>query len=318
MKALITGSEGFVGRYMRRELTEAGYEVTGLDRVEGPDTIRADLLDPESIRKIAAEIRPEVIIHLAAQADVGKSWKAPQLTMNLNVIASINLLEALREAKLTETRVVLVGSSDQYGSLGAAGERVTEETEMKPGSPYAVSKRAQEETARLYVKAYGMNICMTRSFNHGGAGQRTGFMIPDFASGIVRIEQGLAQDLAVGNLASRRDFTHVKDIVRAYRLIAEKGRAGEAYNVGSGVTWSAQEILDKLCRMAKCPVPVRQDPARMRPSDTPVICCDHSKLTRDTGWVPELPLESILEDTLEFYRGAFRSPPPGPLRPRKN
>ena len=302
MKALITGSEGFVGHYMRRELTEAGYEVTGLDRVDAPDTVQADLLDAESIREIIAAVRPQVIIHLAAQADVGKSWKAPQLTMNLNVIASVNLMEALRETGMTETRVVMVGSSDQYGSLGAAGERVTEETEMKPGTPYAVSKRAQEEMARLYVKAYGMNICMTRSFNHGGAGQRTGFMIPDFASGIARIERGEARDLSVGNLASRRDFTHVRDIVRAYRLIAEKGRTGEAYNVGSGITWSAQEILDKLCGMAKCPIAVRQDPARMRPSDTPVICCDHSKVTRDTGWEPELPLETILTDTLAYYR----------------
>ena len=302
MRALITGSEGFVGRYLRRELEDARYEVTGLDRVDALDTIRADLLDGESIREVVAGIRPEVIIHLAGQADVGKSWKDPRTTMELNVNAAINLMEALRECGMTDTRMVMVGSSDQYGRLGAAGARVSEETEMKPGSPYAVSKRAQEEMGRLYVKAYGMNICMTRSFNHGGAGQRTGFMIPDFASGIARIEQGKAQDLPVGNLTARRDFTHVKDIVRAYRLIAEKGRKGEAYNVGSGTTWSAQEILDRLCRMAKCPIPVRQDPSRMRPSDTPVICCDHSKLTGDTGWEPEIPLESILTDTLEYYR----------------
>jgi GDP-4-dehydro-6-deoxy-D-mannose reductase len=302
MKALITGSEGFVGRYMRRELEDTGYEVTGLDRVDAQNTIRADLLNGESIREVIAGIQPEVIIHLAGQADVGKSWKAPRTTMELNVTAAINLMEALRESGLTGTRMVMVGSSDQYGHLGAAGVRVSEETEMKPGSPYAVSKRAQEEMGRLYAKAYGMNICMTRSFNHGGAGQRTGFMIPDFASGIARIEAGKARDLPVGNLTARRDFTHVKDIVRAYRLIAEKGRTGEAYNVGSGTTWSAQEILDRLCRMAKCPIPVRQDPSRMRPSDTPVICCDHSKLTGDTGWEPKIPLETILTDTLEYYR----------------
>lgn len=302
MKALITGSEGFVGRYMRRELEDTGYEVTGLDRVDAQNTIRVDLLNGESIREVIAGIQPEVIIHLAGQADVGKSWKAPRTTMELNVTAAINLMEALRESGLTGTRMVMVGSSDQYGHLGAAGVRVSEETEMKPGSPYAVSKRAQEEMGRLYAKAYGMNICMTRSFNHGGAGQRTGFMIPDFASGIARIEAGKARDLPVGNLTARRDFTHVKDIVRAYRLIAEKGRTGEAYNVGSGTTWSAQEILDRLCRMAKCPIPVRQDPSRMRPSDTPVICCDHSKLTGDTGWEPKIPLETILTDTLEYYR----------------
>ena len=143
---------------------------------------------------------------------------------------------------------------------------------------------------------------MTRSFNHGGAGQRTGFMIPDFASGIVRVERGEAEAVSVGNLASKRDFTHVKDVVRAYRMIAEKGKSGEVYNVGSGETHSAGEILDRLIAMANCPVPVRQDPARMRPSDTPVIRCDRTKLTRDTGWVPELGLDRILEDTLEYYR----------------
>ena len=143
---------------------------------------------------------------------------------------------------------------------------------------------------------------MTRSFNHGGAGQRTGFMIPDFAQGIVKVERGEAEAVSVGNLTSKRDFTHVKDIVRAYRLIAEKGIPGEVYNVGSGKTYSAGDVLDKMIALATCPIPVRPDPARMRPSDTPVICCDNSKLRNDTGWVPEHDLEEILKDTLEYYR----------------
>jgi len=220
----------------------------------------------------------------------------------LNVVASVNLLEAVRKVDPQGIRLVIVGSSDQYGNLGAAGASVREDMELKPQTPYAISKRAQEELAKLYARSYGMNICMTRSFNHGGAGQRTGFMIPDFASGIVKVERGEASELCVGNLASRRDFTHVKDVVRAYRLIAEKGRSGEVYNVGSGVTWSAQEVLDMLRGMAKCDIPVRQDPARMRPSDTPVICCDHSKLTRDTGWEPELGMENILQEVLSDLR----------------
>ena len=199
-------------------------------------------------------------------------------------------------------RMVMVGSSDQYGDLGAAGSKVTEDLATNPQTPYAVSKKAQEEMARVYVQAYGMNICMTRSFNHGGAGQRKGFLIPDFASGIVAVERGKAPCLRVGNLAARRDFTHVRDIVRAYRLIAEKGHSGEVYNVGSGITYSAQEILDKLCALANCQIPVEQDPARMRPSDTPVICCDHSKLTRDTGWEPEYSIEEILMQTITEWR----------------
>ena len=302
MKALITGSLGFVGKYLCAELAQNGYEVVGLDVRPGEGTLQADLLDAEQVEQVIDMQRPDAIFHLAAQADVGKSWKAPRLTMELNIVASVNLLEAVRKVNPRGIRAVIVGSSDQYGNLGAAGASVNEDMEMKPQTPYAISKRAQEELARLYVRSYGMNICMTRSFNHGGAGQRPGFMIPDFASGIVKVERGEAEALSVGNLSSRRDFTHVKDVVRAYRLIAEKGRPGEVYNVGSGVTWSAQEVLDMLRGMAKREIPVRQDPARMRPSDTPVICCDHSKLTRDTGWTPRLGMEQIVADTLEYYR----------------
>lgn len=306
MKALITGSLGFVGKYLRAELAQNGYEVVGLDVRPGEGTLQADLLDAEQVEQVIDMQRPDAIFHLAAQADVGKSWKAPRLTMELNIVASVNLLEAVRQANPNGIRLVIVGSSDQYGNLGAAGASVNEDMELKPQTPYAISKRAQEELAKLYARSYGMNICMTRSFNHGGAGQRTGFMIPDFASGIVKVERGEAEALSVGNLSSRRDFTHVKDVVRAYRLIAEKGRSGEVYNVGSGVTWSAQEVLDMLRGMAKREIPVRQDPARMRPSDTPVICCDHGKLTRDTGWEPELGMEQIVRDTLEYYRSKDR------------
>ena len=302
MKALITGSEGFVGRYLRAELVSAGYEVTGADLQPGDGTLAADLLDPEAAEGAVAQVGPDVVFHLAGQADVGRSWQIPQKTVQINEIAALNLLEAVRKV-CPRASAVLVGSSDQYGSLREAGVSVSEETPMRPMNPYAVSKVAQEQLGRAYAAAYGLRICMTRSFNHGGAGQKPGFMIPDFARGIVKVERGEAETLPVGNLAARRDFTHVKDIVRAYRLIAEKGKPGEVYNVGSGKTYSAGEVLDRMVAMAACPVPVRQDPARMRPSDTPVICCDHSRLTRDAGWEPELPLEEILRDTLTYYRG---------------
>lgn len=301
MRALITGSQGFVGRYLRRELEESGYEVVGLDIQPGEGAIQADLLNPEQLAAAVRQAEPDAVFHLAGQADVARSWKIPQRTMEINVLAAVNLMEAVR-AFNPSVRMVLVGSSDQYGNLGEAGRMVSESLATHPQTPYAVSKKAQEEMARVYVRAYGMNICMTRSFNHGGAGQRLGFLIPDFASGIVKVERGEAKSLKVGNLTSRRDFTHVKDVARAYRLIGEKGKPGEVYNVGSGVTWSAQEILDKLCAMAVCPIPVEQDPARMRPSDTPVICCDHTKLTTDTGWQPQIPLEDILSDTLREWR----------------
>lgn len=301
MRALITGSLGFVGTYLRAELERNGYEVTGLDIRSGDNTIQVDLMNAEQVKEVITRQKPDVIFHLAGQADVGRSWKIPQATIEINVIAAVNLMEAVR-AYNSSVRMVMVGSSDQYGNLGAAGADVHEELEMKPQSPYAISKRAQEEMAKLYCKSYEMNICMTRSFNHGGAGQRIGFMIPDFASGIVKIERGELRTLSVGNLTSYRDFTHVKDVVRAYRLIAEMGHAGEIYNVGSGKTYSAQEVLNLLCSMAKCPIPVIQDPTRMRPSDTPKICCNHSKLTSHTGWEPAYSMEDIVRDTLDFYR----------------
>lgn len=301
-KALITGSEGFVGKYLRAELEQNGYDVTGLDLVPGPHTVCIDLLNSEQVNAFIQAEKPDCVFHLAGQANVGKSWQIPIKTLEININAAVNLMEAVRTYS-PETSILLVGSSDQYGNLKEAGVSVSEETPMKPMNPYAISKIAQEQMGKAYARAYHLKICMTRSFNHGGAGQKPGFMIPDFASGIVKVERGEQEALSVGNLTSRRDFTHVKDVVRAYRLIAEKGIPSEVYNVGSGTTWSAQEVLDKLTAMASCPIPVRQDPARMRPSDTPVICCDRSKLTRDTGWGPELPLETILTETLTYYRG---------------
>ena len=302
-KALITGSQGFVGHYLRQELENNGYEVTGLDLQAGEGVVAADLLNAEQVWEIVAQVNPDAVFHLAGQASVAKSWSIPQKTVEINVIAAINLMEAVRAVN-SACRMVMVGSSDQYGNLGAAGSKVTEDLATNPQTPYAVSKMAQEEMARVYVRAYGMNICMTRSFNHGGAGQRKGFLIPDFASGIVAVERGEASCLRVGNLTARRDFTHVRDIVRAYRLIAEKGRSGEVYNVGSGITYSAQEILDKLCALANCPIPVEQDPAKMRPSDTPVICCDHTKLTRDVGWEPIISMDTIIQEVLDSWRAS--------------
>lgn len=302
MKALITGSQGFVGFYLRKELEANGYTVFGMDLLPGENCIQADLLNAQQVLEAVRAANPDVVIHLAGQASVPVSWKKTALTFEVNVVGAVNLMDAVREVN-PSARMVLVGSSDEYGNLGQAGADVTEEQPTCPMTPYAVSKKAQEEIARVYTRAYGLNICMTRSFNHGGAGQKEGFMIPDFAAGIVRIERGEAKELRVGNLSAKRDFTHVKDIVRAYRLLAEKGRSGEIYNVGSGRTHSAQEMLDRLIALAKCPVQVSVDPAKMRPSDTPVICCNHSKLTQDTGWEPLHTTDEILLDTITYFRG---------------
>ena len=268
---------------------------------EAEKTIKCDLLDSQETLNSVQYVNPDIVIHLAGQASVPISWKKPKETFEINVLAAVNLLEAVRTVN-PSTRIVLVGSSDEYGQLGDKGVNVHEDILLNPQTPYAVSKMAQEQMAGIYVRAYGMNICMTRSFNHCGAGQREGFLFPDFASGIAKVENGIEKYMKVGNLSSRRDFTHVKDVVRAYRLLAEKGLPGEIYNVGSGITYSAQEILDKMLSKAHCAIVTKQDPERMRPSETPVICCNRSKLTRDTGWQPQIEIDEIINDVLFEWR----------------
>ncbi len=305
MKALITGGAGFIGSHLCRELAEHGWEVVRSDLKSDGGLLAMDILDAGGVRRVLEEQKPDLLVNMAGQANVGLSWKKPQLTVALNTIGLINILEAAREAA-PRMRVLAVGSSDEYGSLEERGVNVTEDIPIRPITPYAISKEAQEHFARLYGRAYGMDVCMIRLFNLGGPLQAKGYMISDFASGVAEVEAGLRDCLRVGNLTSARDFTHVSDAVRACRLIAEKGRSGEVYNICSGRTWTAQEVLDRLTAMARIRIPVEQDPARMRPSDTPVICGNHDKLTAHTGWEPQLGLDAILRDTLEYWREQVR------------
>lgn len=301
MKALITGSSGFIGSHLAGEFETNGYEVVRCDLKADEDTVPMDIMKPEVIQSILEKHQPDVIINMAGQANVGLSWKKPQLTVQLNTIGLINVLEAVRVVD-PKIRVIAVGSSDEYGNLKDIGANVTEDIPVKPITPYAISKQAQELFAELYVRSYGMDICMIRLFNLGGAGQAKGYIISDFSSGIAEVEAGKKEFLSVGNLDSSRDFTHVKDACRAIRAVAEKGHSGEVYNISSGVTHKVQEVLDKLVSMAMVPIEVRKDPARIRPSDTPVVCGNHDKLTAHTGWQPELGLDQILSDALNYWR----------------
>lgn len=301
MKVLITGSSGFIGACLKEEFKNNDYEVIGCDLHESEDTVAMDITKPEMVLEVLSRYNPDILINMAGQANVALSWKKPQLTVELNTIGLINILEAVKTVN-PGMRVVAVGSSDEYGSLEERGANVTEEIPVKPITPYAISKQAQELFAQLYVRSYGMDICMIRLFNLGGHGQAKGYLISDFASGIAEIETGKRECLSVGNLESARDFTHVKDACRAVRLIAEKGHTGEIYNISSGKTHTAQEILDKLVNMASVPIEVRQDPAKMRPSDTPIVCGNHDKLTAHTGWKPEKNIDEVLYDSLKYWR----------------
>ncbi len=301
MRALITGSAGFYGTHLCSELEANGYEVIKCDIRATDDIIAMDIMNQGMVQDILEKYKPNILVNMAGQANVALSWKKPQMTFELNTVGLINILEAVKSVN-PKIKVIAIGSSDEYGNLKELGKNVTEDIPINPGTPYAISKQAQELFAKLYVKNFGLDICMVRQFNLGGAGQSKGFMIPDFASGIVEIERGLRRYLLVGNLSSARDFTHVKDACRAIRLIAEKGYAGEIYNICSGRTYTAQEILERLISMASTSIEVRQDPEKMRPSDTPVVCGNCNKLTKHTGWQPEQTMDNMLKDALEYWR----------------
>lgn len=301
MKALVTGSAGFIGSHLANELNNNDYEVIKCDLTEHEGALIMDIMNRENIQDIIERYKPDYIFNMAGQANVALSWKKPQWTVELNTIGLINILETVRMVN-PKTRVIAVGSSDEYGSMQEYGVNVTEDVPVKPITPYAISKHAQELFAQLYVRTYGLDVCMVRLFNLGGYGQAKGYMISDFASGIVDVETGKQDYMYVGNLESARDLTHVKDACRALRLIAEKGHTGEIYNISSGVSHKAHEVLDKLIAMAKVPIEIRKDPKKMRPSDTPMVRGNHDKLTAHTGWKPELSIDQILTEALDFWR----------------
>lgn len=298
VKALITGVNGFVGRYLLAELFENGYDVTGID-IAGACSV--DLLDAQAVKTVIAAEKPDAVFHLAGISSVGMSWEQPQATVDVNVIGTLNLLEALREQG-GEPRVLIVGSSDEYGKVKPEDCPIKETLPVRPINPYAISKLAQEQFALLYAKAYGMRIILTRSFNHTGPGQRQGFVVPDFCSRIVEIERGANRDMGVGNLSARRDFSDVRDVVHAYRLLLEKGRSGEIYNVGSGMAYEVGEILTRLASMSEVNVNIFMDKAKVRPVELPLIMGDISKLKKDTGFEPVHNIADTLKNTLEYWR----------------
>lgn len=306
MKVIITGCEGFIGSHLINELDNNGYELINCDiKSDNSSVIKMDITNYDSVVEVIKKNKPDAIVNMAGQANVGLSWKKPQMTFVLNTVGLINILEAVKEID-SNIKIVAMGSSDEYGSLKENGVNVTEDIPINPMNPYAISKQSQELMSRLYVKNYGMNVCMIRQFNLGGPGQSRGFMIPDFASGIVEVELGKKEYLSVGNLESARDFTHVRDACRAIRLIVEKGYPGEIYNICSGHSYKTQEILDKLIAMSNKDIVVKQDSSRMRPSDTPVVCGNHDKLTKHTGWEPKLKLDDILSETLSYWRKYYK------------
>jgi len=291
VRALITGASGFVGNHLVAHLREQG------DHTLCPDT---DITDREALIAAFDRLRPEVVYHLAAQADVGGSWDHPVETVKVNVEGTMNVLDAARLAGAT--RVLAVNSADVYGVVDESELPLSESSEIRPTSPYAASKAAAEMLCIQATRGYGLDVIRARSFNHLGPGQSDRFVASAIAHRIVDNELGGDRSVKIGNLAARRDFTDVRDVVRAYRLLVMSGRAGEVYNVCSGVDRSIREIAEMLVGLADNQMSLEPDPDLMRPVDLLVVRGDNSKLREATGWEPLIQIENTLSDLLGYWR----------------
>jgi GDP-4-dehydro-6-deoxy-D-mannose reductase len=308
-QVLVTGASGFAGGFLVDLLLAQGKQVVGTTREEIPPDFPADhvpllpcdLGEPEGIREI---------YHLAAQASVAHSWEEPAETFRVNAMGTINLLEACRSHGL-QTRILLVSSATVYGPPPKDGS-LTEDTPLQPTDPYGVSKAAADQAAVFYHKAYDMDILRARAFNHIGPGAATQHAIGNFARQIAECELAGGGELRVGNLSARRNFTDVRDVVRAYALLVERGESGEAYNVCGNTVVSMEEILDRLIALSPCELQKVQEPERMRPFDSPLVDGGNAKLIAATGWKPAISLEQSLEDILSHWRDRVRENPQTP------
>jgi GDP-4-dehydro-6-deoxy-D-mannose reductase len=315
MRVLITGITGFAGSHLADYIlsNHSGVDVFGIVRwrsrmdniLQIQDKIKlveADIKDMVSLRAVLADIKPDRIFHLAAQSFVPTSWKCPAETLAINAIGEINLFEAILALNQTP-KIQIAGSSEEYGQVFSNEIPMKETNPLRPLSPYAVSKVAQDLLAFQYHKSYAVRTVRTRGFNHTGPRRGDVFVTSSFAKQIAEIEQKKRPPVIhVGNLEAKRDFTDVRDMVRAYWLSLEKGVEGEVYNIGSGQAYSMQEVLDLLMSLSRSKMEVKVDPARLRPSDVPVLLSDSSKFRALTGWRPMIPFKQTILDLLNYWR----------------
>lgn len=312
-KALITGITGFVGSHLAELLLKEKYEVVGTTRPRSKtDNIShftnkiiledADITDSHSLFSVINKVKPEIIFHLAAQSYVPTSWASPATTMESNILGAIHLFEAVRSAGINP-RIQIACSSEEYGLVYEKELPIKETNPLRPQSPYAVSKVAMDYLGYQYFASYKMNIIRTRGFNHTGPRRGDIFAESTFAKQIAEIEKKKKEPVIyVGNLEAKRDYTDVRDMVKAYLLAALKGKPGEVYNICSGKTIRIGDMLSLLLSFSKVKVSIKQDPARMRPSDVPVLLGDNTKFLKQTGWKPEIPFEQTMEDLLNYWR----------------
>lgn len=313
-KVLITGITGFAGSHLAEYLLSEGHEVSGtylsekslvnVESMQGKvNLVKVDLTDGEKVFQVVSRLKPDTIFHLAAFPAVGESYGKPLDTIMNNVACELNVLEAVRKLNLRTCRVLVVSSADVYGKVLEKYIPIDEETPFNPTNAYGVSKIAQDMLALQYYNSYRLQIVRVRPFNHIGPRQGLGFVVADFAKKIVEIEKAKSkQVLRVGDLRTKRDFTDVRDMVRAYKLLIEKGKSGDVYNIGSGRSYKIADILDKLLSLARVKITVEVDKKLFRTDDAPERICDYRKFHALTGWEPSIPIEVTLKDTLEYWR----------------
>ncbi|MGB8452470.1 MAG: GDP-mannose 4,6-dehydratase [Anaerocolumna sp.] len=311
MKALIIGGAGFVGNYLTDHLlNDCGWSVviTKLENeiIEQDNALiyNLDILDKQAIITLLKEVHPDYIFHLAAQSSVSLSWKNPALTIDVNIKGSVNVLDAVRELDY-KPRILLIGSGEEYGHILPDEIPITENNQTRPGNIYAATKACQNMIGKIYADAYQMDIIMVRAFNHIGPKQAPIFVVADFCKQVAEIEKGLREPvIKVGNLSAKRDFTDVRDVVRAYSLLIQKGKAGETYNVGSGRAIAIEEILTTILSLTAVSIVKEIDHSKLRPIDIPIIEADIYKLQNVIEWNSSITLRDTIIDTLEYWRNA--------------
>jgi GDP-4-dehydro-6-deoxy-D-mannose reductase len=310
MRIFITGATGFAGSHLVEELLADGHTVCTLVHAatshqqlgqhENLTAVEGDLLDVVSLATAVAEAQPDMVYHLAGQAYPARSWQQPGLTLAVNSVGTANLLHAV--VQYGRPRVLIVSSAEIYGHIRPEMLPITEQTPPAPNHPYGVSKWMAGLLVPLYWERYQLPVVEARPFNHIGPHQALGFVVPDFASQLAAIKAGQRDNrLRVGNLEAMRDFTDVRDVVRAYQLLAAEGQPGETYLICSGQPVKIEAVLQKLIEIAGIDVVVERDPERMRPSDTACLYGSYAKIQAQTGWAPQISLEQSLADILQDW-----------------
>lgn len=302
-RILIFGISGFVGDYLSRLFINKGYEVIGSDLIKNEKVHnsvifeKGNILEPEGVSFIIKKYLPDCIVNLAAISSVGQSWNIPQKTIDVNVKGTLNILETVKEICI-DSKILLIGSSEEYAP---SDKPISENWEINANNPYGISKMVQEKFADMYTERYGMKIVCVRAFNHTGVGQNENFVLPSFCRQIADINKKNKEGkIYVGNLSAKRDFSDVRDIIRAYAMIIESEVNHGVFNVGSGKAYAISELLEYICSLSEVKITVEVSKERFRNVDTPYICCDNSLMRRKFGWEPEYTIFETIENMYKY------------------